>query len=539
MSGISPNTLHQQLLGSDRIRAWLDAGTPYECDCWKVHDTGGQNKTRELDFAVPMPDGKLLSEHTRLYQTAKELVFWLREDIYTSFTEVFTHRNYYSIVVQLCYWVVERRRSSFAELSALDIEEMVGAAAFGADRVYGASTKVRTFLSRYDTWESIPNKFRKGREFERDAVIAACNLPKWRTPKLNFEFEYAAARLNGNNLPQRPQYFDEMLTDTRLRSYLTVIEALFVFRQFMRAEGLLFKPFPNGVDAAAKTLGRSATKVPIAPINLVLKLLEESVIVVTGTADIALSDYKTSVLGRLNGNYKHFEAIAARKQLIKFASACYVLIAAFTARRTEEIRLIERDCLAGNDQFGWWMKVFIVKNHKNKTWIPVPNIVAKAVKSMQNLDFQCNLAPTDPLFRFFDPILNRVSHFHIHLTLDNYASSVNACSYLDSEETSREWHWQTRQFRRFFAVLFLYRYQGSIEALSHHLRHFNLEMTRSYLTLDPELSAIWLNEEWGFKKKLATAIATGDTSYTGAVGDRLKKTAKKLVEKFYGSLVVV
>ncbi|NKC22082.1 hypothetical protein HED50_04685 [Ochrobactrum oryzae] len=43
----------------------------------------------------------------------------------------------------------------------------------------------------------------------------------------------------------------------------------------------------------------------------------------------------------------------------------------------------------------------------------------------------------------------------------------------------------------------------------------------------------------GFKKKLATAIATGDTSYSGAVGDRLKKTAKKLVEKFYGSLVVV
>jgi integrase len=521
----------------DRQRPWLCSN--YDANEWLVCDTGIGTDSKTLDFKVPMPDGRLLTEHPRLYATVKEFTFWIREGIHISFDDAEQHRNYFSAIVQFSYAIVEKGRSSFAELTKLDIEELADAASFGADRLYGAASKVKKLLAPFEKWEQVPKEFRKKREFDRDAVLTACNLPTRRNPKIHHEFACAAARLNEEDPPKRPQHFDHVITATNVGRYLVVLEALHVLRFVMKAEGLLFMPFPEGAEARGALMGKKSEKTPIAPIKLILSFLENSVRFLMNSRSDIIERYRKVCLARAHGLYDHKEGILARKEVGRLATACFVLIAAFTARRTAEIWMTERDCLAGNDDYGWWMKVFIVKNHREKTWIPVPNIVARAVETLRQLDFRNELSAQDTLFMFFDATFNKVVKLHVHLRLNEYAEFVRAQDYSEVDGKPGKWHWSARQFRRFFAVLYLYRYQGSIEALSHHLRHFNLEMTRSYLTLDPELRSVWLSEEWGFKRRLATAIATGDVSYSGAMGERLKKLAKKVVQKFHGEITIV
>ena len=43
------------------------------------------------------------------------------------------------------------------------------------------------------------------------------------------------------------------------------------------------------------------------------------------------------------------------------ATACWILIAAFSARRDREVDELEAGCLAGNDADGWWIETYIEK----------------------------------------------------------------------------------------------------------------------------------------------------------------------------------
>jgi len=77
-------------------------------------------------------------------------------------------------------------------------------------------------------------------------------------------------------------------------------------------------------------------------------------------------------------------------------------------------------------------------------------------------------------------------------------------------------------------VLYFYRYEGAtIEVLSHHLRHFSLEMTKRYVTQDSEVAALWTDVEWGYAGDVARSIVAGERSVSGAAGERLKKAGRR------------
>ncbi len=106
--------------------------------------------------------------------------------------------------------------------------------------------------------------------------------------------------------------------------------------------------------------------------------------------------------------------------------------------------------------------------------------------------------------------------------------------------TAVAWHWHPHQFRRFFAILYFYRFEGaSIEALSHHLRHFNIEMTRRYVTMDPEVAALWTDVEWGYMGHVARSIVAGERSVSGAAGERLVRTARRIMDAMRRKVQVV
>src|SRR5690606_20930255 len=101
------------------------------------------------------------------------------------------------------------------------------------------------------------------------------------------------------------------------------------------------------------------------------------------------------------------------------------------------------------------------------------------------------------------------------------------------------WHWIPRQFRRFFAVLYFYRFEGAdIAILSYFLRHFDIETTRGYVTRDPEVAKIWRDVEKEYVRRLADSIVTSEREVGGAMGERLKKIAKLVTDRLGKRLIV-
>lgn len=78
----------------------------------------------------------------------------------------------------------------------------------------------------------------------------------------------------------------------------------------------------------------------------------------------------------------------------------------------------------------------------------------------------------------------------------------------------------------------MWRYRGKFQSLSHHLRHFNLEMTNDYVTLDPHNAREWAKEVWNFRVEIMRDLVTGKVKYTGPMGERLNKLVKRLHRRF-------
>lgn len=124
-----------------------------------------------------------------------------------------------------------------------------------------------------------------------------------------------------------------------------------------------------------------------------------------------------------------------------------------------------------------------------------------------------------------------ILHLNVGRHLDDFATAVGVPQHTPRGGVPTTWHWAPHQFRRFFAILYFYRFEGaSIEVLSHHLRHFSLEMTKRYITEDPEVASIVTDVEWSYMGDVARSIAAGERSVAGSAGAKLKKTARRLID---------
>ena len=102
------------------------------------------------------------------------------------------------------------------------------------------------------------------------------------------------------------------------------------------------------------------------------------------------------------------------------------------------------------------------------------------------------------------------------------------------------WHFTAHQFRRFFAVIYFWRYEpGDVAALSHHLRHFDLEMTKRYVTGNANLKNIWddVHEEW--KGAFLQDVIDGSRTIAGSAGERVNKLIRKLKAQYRRDVEVV
>ena len=193
---------------------------------------------------------------------------------------------------------------------------------------------------------------------------------------------------------------------------------------------------------------------------------------------------------RRAGRNNHYgDGMMLEEALGHLVTACLVLIAGLSARRRDEVRSLQAGCTV-KDPFGaWWLSSYIEKTIRDIEQIPVPAMVAVAVRLLEELSESAReRTGKNWLVKIHRPSLTQVSdedqgrvyiETALRFTLNDFAEVVGAGKSKDGVD----WNFAPHQLRRAFSV---YYYHGnrfsSLDALSRFLLHFDPEMTRRYIT---------------------------------------------------------
>ena len=523
-----------------RCASWLLSA--YSEPVWVVADTRDIEKVKKINFDYRLADGRSLLEADRLCATVKEYAWWVRDSRYSRIDDAEVHRAAVHSLMHLAHALTLRGMWTFAHLQPYDLEQLIEECRFGADSVVHASARVEKYLQELASNNEIdPQPYgglpllllpsgRLQKCIDTAKVVAACNLPSSAAknfPRVSALLGHAAVanglRRNrgGDNKASNDVPPFSNVTVLAMQRWLVPLEQLFAMRRRIEAEAICFRPFPQGSARVSAVKGVGTNRTSIAPPMLALHLLEASA--------RWIHDHRSVMVGSPD-----------RTSIIHMATACWISIAAFTARRDEEIDDLRDGCLRGSDASGWWLHVYIEKTLQRKEWIPIPLLVARAVEVLSVVSASArNATKDDRLFQWLPPN-GAVARIDVGRHLDDFAAAVQVPLHQKKGEPAVAWHWHPHQFRRFFAVLYFYRFEGAtLEALSHYLRHFSLEMTRRYVTQDPEVAALWTDVEWGYMGHVARSVVAGERSVSGAAGERLKNAAKRLIDMFRRKLQVV
>lgn len=512
----------QRVSLADRRKAsWL--ASSYDEPVWIVRSSTGRDHTAKIEFDIRLADGRSLLDVPTLISTVREYAWWVRDPRFSRIDDATTHKQFVRHLLLTAHALTYRNIWSFAHIQPFDIEELIEEFRYGVDAVLHATERVEQYLAKGVTPSTLACRSRNSSSSFLQAVLADCHLPSnLRISGISRAISRFGAGQRGATREVGTGEALPNITAQAMLRWLDPIEQLYVMRRRLEAETIIFKPFAQGASRVASVKGVKAKRTPIPPPALALHLMEHSARWIFERSD------------------PREVATAARAEVLRTATACWILLAAFTARRDGEICELKDGCLRGNSSEGWWLNVYVEKSLRREEWVPIPGIVARAVEILASISARARKqSGTDYLFQWCS-LNGEIIKLDPGRHINNFADCVKVPSLRRGDGELKTWHWSPHQFRRFFAVLYFYRFEGaSIEALSHHLRHFSLDMTRRYLTTDPEVAALWTDVEWGYMGHVARSIVAGQRSISGAAGERLKRTARRLLDTFRRKLKIV
>ncbi|RCW75224.1 hypothetical protein DET61_101219 [Marinobacter nauticus] len=184
---------------------------------------------------------------------------------------------------------------------------------------------------------------------------------------------------------------------------------------------------------------------------------------------------------------------------------CSVILLAFTAGRESSIGDLRSGCIKRIAGLRY-INLYIPKTLRRYEDLPTVELVEKAVGVLERLSASAReKTGSDRLFQFEDLVGDRVKG----VRFDNVYPSFFDLIDMPRDEDGGYWKLSEHQFRRFFAIMYFYRYgkdnDSDFESLMYHLRHCDWSMTDRYLT-EEEQGRIFreVEEEW-----LSYVIVTG------------------------------
>ncbi len=203
--------------------------------------------------------------------------------------------------------------------------------------------------------------------------------------------------------------------------------------------------------------------------------------------------------------------LSLNKALYQFLPfCCTVLIFALTARREMEVFGLQAGCTYSDDHGNLWIDSYVAKTLQDDYTFSTVSIVDRAVKVLERLSKKGReITGSNSLFVFDDTFDRKPTNMKsITRITDDFFDFIG----IDRNSNGEHWQLSEHQFRRFFAILYFYRYSDTnTEALMHELGHKCFAMTLRYLS----------------QKRTAEAMAEMDRQLQDIMAERIADLAER------------
>jgi hypothetical protein len=554
---------------------------------WLILDTKRRNKKpRLVSFRYPLPDGSLLTDQKNadLYQTVKEFGVLVREGPY-AISDHLAPEVHVSLLRSLMYivgWMRLNCIDAFSALTPNDVERLSEEIVYGFATLLRAPERLRSALLRLadDGLLHTVLRGRYKRRIRRDLMFAYAAIPYSLAtdPQLSAILRSVETSLENNCSVQEAvnllnEEFDpaeKLLTNQTIQRYLSPLDFLWVVRRPVLGSNIQFDPFPDGLANLTRNVGKEVQRTPTVPPRQAMELVDRSIRWVMDYSDPILSAYERAVsLRKIDGldaaesveiavaemtdcvpgpgapwpllpvlrrRGQNVTGVTLPEAVKLLVLACFIIIATFTGRRLDEILSLEFGCTRGDARYGYWIKTYIEKTLRRVDETPCPAIVVFVVEQiLERLNRSASAVKAGCALSTWVAIdvngTQALRRLNPQADLNPFARLVSVSRVGDGSL----WHFTPRQFRRFFAIVYIWRYEyGDLGALAHHLRHFSLRMTQRYVT--EGMAGLIMEEEKALTKAVLCEASSGERRIGGPAGtrflrllDRAKAAISKLV----------
>jgi hypothetical protein len=181
---------------------------------------------------------------------------------------------------------------------------------------------------------------------------------------------------------------------------------------------------------------------------------------------------------------KVHSGVSLQKALYQYLPvSCLLIILAISARRELEVYNLRP---SGYDLTpdGWMINFYCAKTKRKSRWFTTVPLVIRCVQILETLSESARMRTGNNNLFFFDDTFNRdeVSIRRFAEVMDDFQKFIG----VPADEDGNYHAFSEHQFRRFFAILFFYRYPRErgqdLEALMHELGHDDWTMSSEYIT---------------------------------------------------------
>ncbi|WP_075186813.1 hypothetical protein [Teredinibacter haidensis] len=245
-------------------------------------------------------------------------------------------------------------------------------------------------------------------------------------------------------------------------------------------------------------------------------------------------DYRSKVIRNIQPYGKNLphKGISLQKALYQFLPlSCLIVIFAFSARRESEVFGMRENCYQ-KFQDGWRVKFYVAKSLRRHEWFTSVPVVIKAIKTLEALSEEGRkISRSDSLYRFNDTF-NRspINMDRLNIAMEPFLDFIG----VEKGEGGERFKFSEHQFRRFFAIMYFYRYekQADLEALTYELRHEDWSNTAVYLT-EQESGRIFREVEKEYMAEKLVGTLGAESEPRGVLRDlseRIKQTVDVVPE---------
>lgn len=533
----------------------------------EITDTVGEKRaTSNVELDIKLLDGSKLTD-----QRNKEFY-----NLVIDYLEVFrlhnpiigasVHAQRIKSLLSFICWISQYKIRSLAKVTKTHLEKFANDAAYGTEYSLCIPEKVFNAIKK-QLLEGHKLPFRGAYTFRRTEIYKLAGvdgLPiksftyttkilDWYELQLKNGFKgIELANLTVQCVLEELDLIPNIVTIQDLHRKLMPLEEIWSWQHYFKSQPFPKNPFPEGSSKIAGRLGSTTKRTKTIPPKIAFNMMRESanwvmnygdeiVELYTSGTDAETTSKRLSAKGLnldIRDGKQAYKGVVTLEGVVRYlASACFTVIASLTARRKEEILDLGYKCIEDDRGDGaYWLTIYIEKTSQRYDLCPVPALVKKAINILEQLSEKAReQSGTDLLWQYVnrDGSAVKLKDQQIRNSLQDFYSSF-VCV-----DSTQKWNFSFHQFRRMFALLYYYRFESSyIGALSYHLRHFNIEMTKLYITDEKFMKEMKEIGE-GWTANFLRRVVSGKTTIGGKSGDKIKRKLSDWLKHFRGKVDVV